>query len=50
MAGQPDLGDIMRQAQKMKKDMARIQEDLKERVVEGTAGGGMVSALVSGSP
>jgi len=48
MAGQPDLGDIMRQAQKMKKDMMRIQEELAERVVTGTAGGGMVTALVNG--
>jgi nucleoid-associated protein EbfC len=48
MAGQPDLGDIMRQAQKMKKDMARIQEELAERVVTGTSGGGMVTALVNG--
>ena len=43
------MAEILKQAQKMKKDMARIQDDLKERVVEGTSGGGMVSALVSGS-
>jgi len=49
MAGQHDLGDIMRQAQKMKRDMMRIQEELAERVVTGTAGGGMVTALVNGS-
>ena len=42
------MGDIFRQAQKMKKDMLRIQEDLKDRVVEGSAGGGMVSAMVNG--
>jgi DNA-binding YbaB/EbfC family protein len=29
--------------------MARVQSELKERVVEGTAGGGMVKAYVNGS-
>jgi len=43
-----DFGEMMKQAQKMQKDMARIQEDLKERIVEGVAGGGMVKAFVNG--
>ena len=43
------LGDIMKQAQKMQKDMAKIQEDLKNRVVEGKAGGGMVTVNVNGA-
>lgn len=43
-----DMGGMMRQAQKMQKEMARMQEELKKRVVEGTAGGGMVTAQVSG--
>ena len=43
------MGDFMRQAQKMQKDMARIQEDLKNRVVEGTAGGDVVKVMVNGS-
>ena len=48
MGGMGDLGGIMKQAQRMQKDMARVQDDLKERIVEGTAGGGMVTALVNG--
>jgi len=44
-----NLGDIMKQAQKMQKDMAKIQEDLKNRVVEGKAGGGMVTVNVNGA-
>ena len=43
-----DMGGMLRQAQKMQKEMARLQEDLKKRVVEGTAGGGMVTAQVTG--
>lgn len=42
------LGDIFRQAQKVQREMARIQEDLKDRVVEGSAGGGAVTALANG--
>jgi DNA-binding YbaB/EbfC family protein len=43
------MGDFMRQAQKMQKDMARIQEELKNRVVEGTAGGDVVKVMANGS-
>ncbi len=46
--GMGDMAGMLKQAQKMQKDMARIQEELKERIVEGTAGGGMVKALVNG--
>jgi len=42
------MGDLVRQAQKMQGKMAEIQNGLKERIVEGTAGGGMVKVLVNG--
>jgi DNA-binding YbaB/EbfC family protein len=42
------MGDLVRQAQKMQSKMAEVQQSLKERVVEGTAGGGMVTILVNG--
>ncbi|RKY29208.1 MAG: YbaB/EbfC family nucleoid-associated protein, partial [Planctomycetota bacterium] len=44
-----DLGNIMKHAQKMQQEMAKIQEDLKNRVVEGKAGGGMVVVNVNGA-
>jgi DNA-binding YbaB/EbfC family protein len=47
MGGLGDLGNIMKQAQKMQQDMAKVQEDLKNRVVEGKAGGGMVTVNVN---
>ncbi len=42
------LGDIMRQAQKLQAQMAKLQEELAEKTVEGTAGGGMVTVVANG--
>ncbi|NLI95602.1 MAG: YbaB/EbfC family nucleoid-associated protein [Synergistaceae bacterium] len=39
---------ILKQAQKMQADMARIQEELANERIEGLAGGGMVKATVNG--
>jgi DNA-binding YbaB/EbfC family protein len=43
-----DFGGILKQAQKMQKELQRVQEELKERVVEASAGGGMVIVQVNG--
>lgn len=43
-----NMGNMMKQAQAMQKKMGQVQEDLAKRVVEGSAGGGMVSVQVSG--
>jgi hypothetical protein len=42
MAG---LGKLLKQAQKMQEEMQRVQEELIQREVEGTAGGGAVKAV-----
>ena len=42
-----DLGQIMKQAQQMMKQQEKLQEDLRERVVDADAGGGMVTAFVN---
>ena len=42
------MGDIMRQAQKMQKDLMQVQEGLKEKIVQGSSGGGMVVATMNG--
>jgi nucleoid-associated protein EbfC len=39
---------MMRQLQEMQSRMARIQEDLGSKEVEGTAGGGVVKIRVNG--
>ncbi|MFH1022839.1 MAG: YbaB/EbfC family nucleoid-associated protein [Planctomycetota bacterium] len=44
-----DFGGLMKQAQKMQKDMERIRAELADRVVEGSAGGGKVTAQASGA-
>ncbi len=44
-----DLKGIMDLAQKLQGDVAKMQEQLQEMVVEGAAGGGMVKASVNGN-
>lgn len=43
-----DFSSILKQAQKMQKEMAQLQDELKKRVVDASAGGGMVTAYVNG--
>jgi len=43
-----NMQKLMQQAQKMQAKMATIQEELAQRTVDGTAGGGMVKATVNG--
>ena len=43
-----NINKMMKQAQKMQAQMARIQEDLAKEKVEGLAGGGMVKAVADG--
>ncbi len=43
-----DMNNLMKQAQKMQKRMLEIQEDLANRTVETTVGGGMVTAVANG--
>jgi DNA-binding YbaB/EbfC family protein len=45
MAG---FGDMMKQAQKLKAEMERIQAEAAGKTVEGSAGGGMVTAVANG--
>jgi nucleoid-associated protein EbfC len=38
----------MKQAQRMQQDMQKVQSELEQASAEGSAGGGMVKAVVSG--
>ena len=40
--GQPNMQQLLKQAQKMQQDMMQAQESLKDETVEASAGGGMV--------
>lgn len=42
------FGDLVKQAQKMQKQMGEMQEKLAEDRYESSAGGGMVRAVVDG--
>ena len=42
------FGNMMRQAQQMQQKMAKIQEELGQKTVEASAGGGMVSCVITG--
>ncbi|MGM9924185.1 MAG: YbaB/EbfC family nucleoid-associated protein [Bacillus sp. (in: firmicutes)] len=48
MRGMGNMQGMMKQMQKMQKKMAQAQEELGEKRIEGTAGGGMVTVTVSG--
>jgi nucleoid-associated protein EbfC len=52
LGGLGDIGSLMKQAQQhikdIKKRMHEVEEDLRERVVEGSAGGGMVRVMFNG--
>lgn len=39
---------MMKKVQKMQTDMAQMQEELKTRIVETTAGGGAIKVVVNG--
>jgi DNA-binding YbaB/EbfC family protein len=45
---QPNIQQLMKQAQKMQQEMMAAQESLKHEEVEASAGGGMVTVKVSG--
>ncbi|UQX01794.1 YbaB/EbfC family nucleoid-associated protein [Streptomyces sp. RerS4] len=47
--GQPNMQQLLQQAQKMQQDLAAAQEELARTQVEGQAGGGLVKATVTGS-
>jgi len=48
MRGMGNMQNMMKQMQKMQKKMAEAQEELGEKTIEGTAGGGMVTVVVTG--
>ena len=43
-----DMGNMMKQAQQLQSKMLRLQEELAEKTVEASAGGGMVKVVANG--
>lgn len=48
MKGIPNVGQLLKQAQQIQSQMAKLQEELGEKTVEASAGGGMVTVVVNG--
>ncbi len=46
--GGGNMNNMIRQAQKMQQDMLKAQEELESKTYEAAAGGGVVTAAVSG--
>jgi DNA-binding YbaB/EbfC family protein len=42
------MGNMMKQAQKLQAKMMRLQDELAEKTIESTAGGGMVKVVANG--
>jgi DNA-binding YbaB/EbfC family protein len=47
--GAGGLNNIMKQAQKMQRDMEKAQEELENTVIEASAGGGAVTVVLNGN-
>jgi len=43
-----DFQDMLKQAQEMQTRLAKLQEELAEKTVEASAGGGMVTVVANG--
>jgi len=43
-----NLGNLVKQAQKVKAEMDRIQQEMASKTVEATSGGGMVTVVANG--
>lgn len=43
-----NMQKMMKQVQKMQADMAKLQEELAERTVEASAGGGVIKVVANG--
>lgn len=43
-----NLGKMMKQAQKIQQEVTKLQEQLRDRVVEASAGGGAVEVKING--
>ncbi len=48
MGGGMNMQNMMAQAQKMQQNIERVQQEVEEREVEASAGGGAVKVVVSG--
>lgn len=43
-----EMGSLLKQAQQMQRELDRVRNELRNKTVEGTAGGGVVKVWVTG--
>ena len=48
MKGLPNVGNLLKKAQELQEKIAKLQEELGEKTVEASAGGGMVTVVANG--
>jgi len=48
MKGMPNMGNLLKKAQELQQKMAKLQEELGEKTVEASSGGGMVAVVANG--
>jgi len=48
MKGIPNMGNLLKQAQQFQTKMSKLQEELGDKTVEASSGGGMVSVVANG--
>ena len=48
LKGMPNMGNLFKKAQRLQEQMAKLQEELSEKTVETSAGGGMVTVIATG--
>ena len=46
--GMGNMNNLMKQAKKMQEQMLKMQQELEEKTVEATVGGGMVTVVANG--
>ena len=48
MKGIPNMGNLLKKAQELQERMTKLQEDLAEKTIQASAGGGMVVVVANG--
>jgi DNA-binding YbaB/EbfC family protein len=48
MKGLPNMGNLMKKAQQLQEKIVKLQEELGEKTVQTSSGGGMVTVVANG--
>jgi len=48
LKGMPNMGNLLKKAQQLQEKMTKLQDELNEKTIETSAGGGMVTVMATG--